>query len=110
MVPSQLTPIQGPSGSGKSTVIGLLERWYNPDSGSILLDGKDLRDLNVRWLRTTVRLVQQVCNPLFYRAFTRLTQVRNQPSSTALFSIISCTALWERLVRLNHTIYRCSVW
>lgn len=51
---------QGPSGSGKSTIIGLLERWYNPVSGTIKLDGTDISVLNLRWLRTNIRLVQQV--------------------------------------------------
>lgn len=50
---------QGPSGSGKSTIIGLLERWYNPCEGGISLDGKDISQLNLKWLRTNVRLVQQ---------------------------------------------------
>ncbi|PKS05475.1 hypothetical protein jhhlp_008852 [Lomentospora prolificans] len=53
---------KGPSGSGKSTIIGLLERWYNPTAGSIFLDGKDISQLNLAWLRTHVRLVQQVKN------------------------------------------------
>ncbi|KAB8343082.1 hypothetical protein FH972_022676 [Carpinus fangiana] len=53
------TALVGASGSGKSTVVGLLERWYNPASGSILLDGCPIQDLNLKWLRTTVRLVQQ---------------------------------------------------
>ncbi|KAH7368862.1 P-loop containing nucleoside triphosphate hydrolase protein [Plectosphaerella cucumerina] len=55
----KVTALVGPSGSGKSTIIGLLERWYNPASGSIKLDGTDIADLNLRWLRTNVRLVQQ---------------------------------------------------
>lgn len=41
----------GPSGSGKSTIIGLLERCYDPLAGSVLLDGHNISDLNVNWLR-----------------------------------------------------------
>lgn len=59
-----LTTPQGSSGSGKSTIIGLLERWYDPASGSISLDGINIRDLSLGWLRTTMRLVQQVCGML----------------------------------------------
>ncbi|KAE8309901.1 P-loop containing nucleoside triphosphate hydrolase protein [Aspergillus transmontanensis] len=55
----KVTALVGPSGSGKSTVIGLLERWYNPRVGSICLDGKDISQLNLKWLRTNIRLVQQ---------------------------------------------------
>ncbi|KAL4995083.1 P-loop containing nucleoside triphosphate hydrolase protein [Aspergillus recurvatus] len=47
---------KGPSGSGKSTIIGLLERWYNPCAGRITLDGKDISQLNLKWLRTNIRL------------------------------------------------------
>ncbi|KAI8721825.1 hypothetical protein NCS52_00325000 [Fusarium sp. LHS14.1] len=55
----KVTALVGPSGSGKSTIIGLLERWYNPSQGMITLDGRDIKALNLRWLRTNVRLVQQ---------------------------------------------------
>lgn len=55
------TALVGASGSGKSTIIGLLERWYEPSSGSIRLDGTEISDYNTKWLRTRIRLVQQVC-------------------------------------------------
>lgn len=41
----------GPSGSGKSSVMGLLLRFYDPDDGEILLDGVNIKTLNIRWLR-----------------------------------------------------------
>lgn len=55
------TALVGASGSGKSTIVGLLERWYVPSSGSIELDGIDISEYNTQWLRSRVRLVQQVC-------------------------------------------------
>ena len=45
----QTVALCGPSGSGKSTVIQLLERFYDPQRGTVRLDGVELRDLNVRW-------------------------------------------------------------
>jgi len=51
--------ICGPSGSGKSTVVQLLERNYDVLAGSIKIDSHDLRDLNVKWLRSHIGLVQQ---------------------------------------------------
>ncbi|PVI00034.1 multidrug resistance protein-like protein 1 [Periconia macrospinosa] len=51
--------IVGASGSGKSTCIGLLERWYDAARGSITLDGIPVQELNLTWLRTNIRLVQQ---------------------------------------------------
>jgi ATP-binding cassette subfamily B (MDR/TAP) protein 1 len=53
------TALVGASGSGKSTIVGLIERWYNPVGGSILLDGHDICTLNLRWLRQQISLVQQ---------------------------------------------------
>lgn len=55
----KVTALVGASGSGKSTIIGLLERWYNPGSGTITLDGHAVDELNIQWLRKQVRLVQQ---------------------------------------------------
>ena len=51
--------IVGSSGSGKSTVFALLERFYDPNSGCLLLDGVDLRDLNLCWLRQQIGFVPQ---------------------------------------------------
>ncbi|KAK9356780.1 P-loop containing nucleoside triphosphate hydrolase protein [Lipomyces doorenjongii] len=49
----------GASGSGKSTIVGLIERFYNPVCGQVLLDGVDIKDMNVKWLRQHVGLVSQ---------------------------------------------------
>ncbi|CAM6028990.1 unnamed protein product [Sphagnum balticum] len=49
----------GESGSGKSTVISLIERFYDPDSGVILLDGIDIKQFQVQWLRQQMGLVSQ---------------------------------------------------
>ncbi|KAJ8127411.1 hypothetical protein O1611_g6224 [Lasiodiplodia mahajangana] len=55
----QTTAIVGLSGSGKSTVAGLLTRLYDTDSGNLFLDGRNIRDINVRQLRSFIGLVQQ---------------------------------------------------
>ena len=49
----------GPSGCGKSTVVSLLERFYNPTSGSLTLDENNIVDLNVSWLRSQIGIVSQ---------------------------------------------------
>ncbi len=49
----------GASGSGKSTIISLVERFYDPSSGAIKLDGQDIKGLNVNWLRNQIGLVSQ---------------------------------------------------
>ncbi|KDO82143.1 hypothetical protein CISIN_1g047171mg [Citrus sinensis] len=49
----------GSSGSGKSTVISLLERFYDPVKGNILLDGHKIKKLQLKWLRSQMGLVNQ---------------------------------------------------
>ncbi|XP_040951407.1 ABC transporter B family member 13 isoform X1 [Gossypium hirsutum] len=51
--------VVGPSGSGKSTIISMVQRFYDPTSGSILLDGYDLKNLQLKWLREQMGLVGQ---------------------------------------------------
>ena len=49
----------GPSGCGKSTCIQLIQRLYDPDNGSVCVDGRDVRDYNVGWLREHIGVVGQ---------------------------------------------------
>ncbi|CAO2207620.1 unnamed protein product [Urochloa humidicola] len=57
--PGKTIALVGTSGSGKSTVVSLIERFYDPAAGQILLDGHDLKTLNLRWLRQQIGLVSQ---------------------------------------------------
>lgn len=59
ILPGKITAIVGASGSGKSTVVGLIERFYEPVSGTISIDGRDIRTLNLRWLRQNISMVGQ---------------------------------------------------
>jgi len=49
----------GPSGAGKSTVFELLQRFYDPQQGRVLLDGRDIRELGLQQLREHIALVPQ---------------------------------------------------
>ncbi|MDI1480113.1 ABC transporter transmembrane domain-containing protein [Polyangium sp. y55x31] len=60
----EVVALVGPSGAGKSTIAALLLRLYDPDRGTIVLDGVDLCDLSPRWLRRQIGLVSQD-TPLF---------------------------------------------
>ncbi|KAH8902161.1 P-loop containing nucleoside triphosphate hydrolase protein [Coniochaeta sp. PMI_546] len=68
----KITAIVGPSGSGKSTIVGLLERWYELDgdpaqnlitlwlrNGVISTGGRSLKDIDLKWWRSQIGLVQQ---------------------------------------------------
>src|SRR5690606_11739456 len=57
--PNQNTALVGLSGAGKSTIINLLDKFYEPSSGQILLDGVDLREYDTEFLRENIGLVLQ---------------------------------------------------
>ena len=59
IAPGEVVALVGPSGSGKSTIMNLLLRFYDPSSGQVLLDGNDIKSLNVRWLRSQIGYVGQ---------------------------------------------------
>nr|XP_045016366.1 ATP-dependent translocase ABCB1 isoform X2 [Jaculus jaculus] len=55
----QTLALVGSSGCGKSTVVQLLERFYDPLGGRVFLDGKEVKQLNVQWLRAHLGIVSQ---------------------------------------------------
>ena len=57
IAPGERVAIVGPSGSGKSTVAMLVSRFYDPDRGSVRVDGNDVRDVSLRSLRRQVGVV-----------------------------------------------------
>jgi ATP-binding cassette subfamily B (MDR/TAP) protein 1 len=69
----KVTAIVGASGSGKSTIISILERFYEPISGQVLLDGHEINHLDVQWLRQQFGLVGQ--EPVLFNGtiFTNVT-------------------------------------
>ena len=50
----QTVALVGASGSGKSTVVSLVERFYDPIQGVVKLDGRDIKSLNLKWLRQQI--------------------------------------------------------
>lgn len=56
----------GQSGSGKSTVISLIERFYDPQAGEVLIDGTNLKDFQLKWIREKIGLVSQ--EPVLFTA------------------------------------------
>lgn len=57
--PGMSVALVGHSGCGKSTSVGLLTRLYEQESGKVTIDGHDVRELNIDWLRNNVGIVQQ---------------------------------------------------
>ena len=59
IAPGRITALVGLSGAGKSTIVNLLDKFYTPQTGEILLDGVDLRDWDTHYLRDNIGLVLQ---------------------------------------------------
>ena len=57
--PGKITALVGLSGAGKSTIVNLLDKFYEPQKGQILLDGVDLKEYDTRYLRDHIGLVLQ---------------------------------------------------
>ena len=57
--PGRITALVGLSGAGKSTIVNLLDKFYEPQVGQILLDGVDLREYDTQYLRENIGLVLQ---------------------------------------------------
>src|SRR5205085_7998414 len=55
----EIVAIVGPSGSGKTTLVDLIPRFYDPSAGAILLDGIDLRNIDLKSLREKIGIVTQ---------------------------------------------------
>ena len=59
MKPGQSIALVGPTGAGKSTIVSLISRFYNLDSGRILIDGQDISQVTLASLRTQMGIMLQ---------------------------------------------------
>lgn len=97
MEAEKVTAIVGPSGSGKSTVAGLLTRWWDlkdaDDKGNqLLIGGTDIKEYNLRWLRSQISTVSQ--DPVSGDYYQPAISVNILPSNSSplLFSRMSLMA------------------
>ncbi|XP_073272255.1 ABC transporter B family member 9-like [Primulina huaijiensis] len=89
-IPSgETVALVGESGSGKSTVISLIERFYDPDSGEIFLDGVDIRRFKLYWLRQQMGLVSQ--EPVLFNDTIRANIAYGKQSEVTEEEIIQAT-------------------
>lgn len=108
--------VVGGSGSGKSTVVSLIERFYDPNQGQVLLDNVDIRTLQLRWLRDQIGLVNQepalfattiLENILYGKPDATMTEVEAAASAANAHSFIALlpngynTQVGERGVQLS---------
>jgi len=57
--PGDIIALVGPSGAGKSTLVNLIPRFYDPDKGSVIIDGLDIRAVQIKSLREQIGIVPQ---------------------------------------------------
>ncbi|CAN7102974.1 unnamed protein product [Brassica rapa subsp. narinosa] len=81
----------GESGSGKSTVIALLQRFYDPDSGEITLDGVEIKTLRLKWLRQQTGLVSQ--EPILFNETIRANIAYGKGGDASESEIVSAAEL-----------------
>lgn len=80
IAPGETVAFVGPSGAGKTTVIQLIQRFYDPDAGRVLLDGMDLRELNRDEFRRHLAMVPQ--DPVIFAATARENIRFGRPSAS----------------------------
>jgi ATP-binding cassette subfamily B protein len=100
VAPGTICAILGPSGAGKSTLADLLVRFYDPDSGAIRLDGRDLRSLPLDDLRHAVMLVDQA--PYLFHASVRenIAYARPEASDDEIARAARAASIEDRILAL----------
>lgn len=98
----RIAAIVGPNGAGKTTLLKLLCRFFDPDSGSITLDGADLRDLSLEDLRRSLTVLFQ--QPVHYNATASdniaLGDLRGAPPPSAIEAAAESAGAGEAIRRL----------
>jgi ABC-type multidrug transport system fused ATPase/permease subunit len=98
--PGGMTAIVGPSGAGKSTVFSLLERYYEPQSGTIAVDGRDIRGWPLPELRAVIAYVEQDAPILAGTLRENLCMATPDATDDDLRAIFTLTRLDDLLERL----------
>ncbi len=98
--PGETVALVGPSGAGKSTLFQLLLRFYDPQHGAILLDGVDIRQLDLHVLRNTIGIVPQDTVVFSANAMENIRYGRADASDDEVIAVAKMAAAHEFIERL----------
>lgn len=102
--PGQSVALVGPSGEGKTTIVNLLCRFYEPDSGSILIDDIDYKDLNIHQYLSQVGIISQI--PHIFSGTIRDNINFSKPGATheEICNSLSMVGAENLITRLDHLV------
>jgi ATP-binding cassette subfamily B protein len=98
--PGQLVALVGPSGAGKTTITGLVARLYDPSSGTVRLDGLDLRQVSLDSLRDKVGVVTQDAHMFHDTIRANLVYARPEATEADLESVLRAAQIWDLISSL----------
>ncbi|MBT5337779.1 ABC transporter ATP-binding protein [Candidatus Falkowbacteria bacterium] len=99
--PHQMVALVGKSGEGKTTMIRLISRMYDIDEGSIKLDGRDIRDLDLEYLRKIFAIVQQDVDIFDTTLLENIRYPDAEASEEQVIEALKASHLYEALQNLD---------
>ncbi|MDM1275688.1 ABC transporter ATP-binding protein [Acinetobacter indicus] len=98
--PNKITALVGLSGAGKSTLISLLDKFYEPQQGSIQLDGVDLKDIDTQYLRDHIGLVLQKNHIFQGSIFDNIRYGKTDASQEEVIQAAQKASIHEQILQL----------
>lgn len=93
----------GESGSGKSTIFNLLSRLYLVDSGKILIDGININDINISFLRDNLTLIPQTPYIFNFSVLDNLLLANNNATKEEIEQVVKKSLIYDKIMELDNT-------